>query len=107
MTIIGKYKTCIILTVACATATVVVNLVKGDIAGAIIQPTVIGIGTLAVFFGAKNPDLIPKNNLKWEHGKFRLYETDPTAIPEERLKLSAALFSLIFATALLLLRFCY
>ena len=101
------YTTCNILTVVCVLATVVVALIRSDIAGAIILPLCIAIGALWVFFGAKNPSMIVRKRLKWEHGKLKMYEVDPTTVPEERLKMSAAIFTLIFALALFLLQFCY
>lgn len=100
------YLTCNILTIVCAIATVVVCLVKGDIAGAVILPLVIGIGVFGVFFGAKNPGVIARYRLGWKYGKCRFYKIDSTAVPEERLKMSAAIFALIFALALFLLQFC-
>ncbi len=100
------YTTCIVLTIVSAIATVVVCLVKGDIAGAVILPLVIGFGAFVVFFIAKNPSVVSRYGLRWEYGKLRLYKVDFTVVPEERLKLSAAIFALTFALALLLLQFC-
>ena len=101
------YTICNFLTIVSAIATVVFCLFKGDIAGAVILPLVIGFGAFVVFFIAKNPCLACRYDLKWEHGKFRLYKVDFSAISAERLKLSAAIFALIFALAILLLQFCF